>query len=242
VDGSVRWISTQAVNVPAGSNGTPVPVQAETTGTAGNLAANTPLTLVSANAYISSAAVDGSGLAGGLDIEEVEAWRSRILLRVRKRSASGTTAQYQELAADSGAGSVNVVPGWLGANTVGVIVLMPGPTVPTAAQIAAIQALIDTKGPVRRNVTVVAGQIVTRSPAISLNPDTVQGRALVTTAVANFYAGIGLGGWIYVSQLSDAISSIAGEISHVVSAPIPDEQLAANQAPILGAIAWGSVA
>ncbi|MBB2197307.1 MAG: baseplate J/gp47 family protein [Gluconacetobacter sp.] len=241
-DGTTRWITTQAVTVPAGSNGTPVAVQAETTGATGNLAANTALTQVSALAGISAVVVDGSGLAGGLDIEEVEAWRSRILLRVRKRSAAGTVAQYTELADDIGAGSVNVVPGWLGAYTVGVIVLMPGPVVPTAAQVAAIQSYIDANRPVRGNVTVVAGQIVTRNPTISLNPDTVNARALVADAVSAYYAGIGLGGWIYTSQLSDAISSIAGEISHFVSDPTADEQLAANQAPVLGAIAWGAVA
>ncbi|GBQ19942.1 phage Mu protein [Gluconacetobacter sacchari DSM 12717] len=242
VDGSVRWMTTQAVTIPAGSIGSPVPVQAETSGAVGNIAANTTLTLVSAVAGIASAAVDGSGLAGGLDIEEVEAWRSRILLRVRKRSAAGTVAQYTELAQDGGAGSVNVVPGWIGDNTVGVLVLMPGPTVPTAAQVASIQSYIDAQRPVRGNVTVVAGQIVTRNPTITLNPDTVNARALVAGAVSTYYAGIGLGGWIYTSQLSDAISSIAGEISHFVSDPTADEQLAANQAPVLGAIAWEDVA
>lgn len=69
IDGSVRWTTTQAVTVPAGSNGTPVPVQAETTGTSGNIAANTVLTLVSPLAGISSVWVDGEGLAGGSDIE-----------------------------------------------------------------------------------------------------------------------------------------------------------------------------
>lgn len=242
VDGSVRWITTQAVSVPAGSNGTPVPVQAETAGAAGNLAANTSLTLVSTVAGISSATVDGSGMAGGADIEEVEAWRSRILLRVRQRAAGGTVAQYTGLATDAGAGSVKVVPGWLGANTVGVIVLMPGPTVPTVAQVAAIQSYIDARRPVRGNVTVVAGQIVAQNPVISINPDTQAARALIQGTVAAYYAGVGLGGWLYVSNLSDAISSVAGETSHFISQPTTDSQLPANQAPILGAIAWGSVA
>ena len=241
-EGGSGWRRTRAATMPAGSNGTPVPVQAETSGAAGNLAADTTLTLVSAVAGISGVAVDGSGLAGGFDIEEVEAWRSRILLRVRQRSAAGTVAQYTELADAAGAGSVNVVPGWLGEHTVGVIVLMPGPVVPTAAQVATIQSYIDAKRPVRGNVTVVAGQIVTRNPTISLNPDTVNARALVAGAVSTYYAGIGLGGWIYTSQLSDAISSIAGEVSHFVSDPTADEQLAANQAPVLGAIVWGSAA
>lgn len=241
-DGSVRWITTAAVTVPAGSNGTPVAVKAETAGTTGNLAANTTLTLVSAVAGVTSAVVDGSGVTGGNDIEDVEVWRSRIRLRVRQRSAGGTEAQYEELAADAGAAYVNVVPGWLGNNTVGIIVLMPGPTVPAAAQITKIQTYIDGLRPVRGNVTVVAGQIVQQNPTISLNPDTQAARTEVLSSVAAYYAGIKMGGWLYVSDLSDAISAVAGETSHFISAPTEDMQLGGNQVPVLGAITWGSIA
>ncbi|GAA3682498.1 MULTISPECIES: baseplate J/gp47 family protein [Acetobacter] len=242
VDGSVRWATTSAVTVPSGSNGTAVSVRSETAGAIGNLAANTALTLVSAVAGITSASADGAGIAGGDDIEDVEVWRSRILLRVRKRAAGGTTAQYEELAGDAGAGYVNVVPGWLGNNMVGIIVLMPGPTVPTEAQIETIQTYIDGIRPVRGNVTVVAGQIAAQNPTISLNPDTQSARSEVQAAVAAYYAGIAMGGWLYVSGLSDAVSAVAGETSHFISAPTEDFKLAANQVPVLGAITWADVA
>nr|WP_298797540.1 baseplate J/gp47 family protein [uncultured Acetobacter sp.] len=242
VDGSVRWITTATLTVPAGSNGTAVPVRAETTGTIGNLSANVSLTLVSTVVGISSAVVDAFGLAGGLDLEDVEVWRSRILLRVRQRAAAGTTAQYSQDATDAGAGYVNVVPNWLGDNTVGIIVLLAGPAVPTAAQIAAIQSYIDARRPVRGNVTVVPGEVVAQSPTISLNPDTQTARTQVQAAVAAYYVGVQMGGWLYVSGLSDAVSSVAGETSHFISPPSADMQLAANQVPVLGTITWGSVA
>lgn len=242
VDGSVRWITTAAITVPAGSNGTSVLVQAETAGTIGNLAADTSLTIVSTVVGISSAVVDASGLAGGLDLEDVEVWRSRIRLRVQQRAAAGTSAQYQQDASDAGAGYVNVVPGWLGDNTVGIIVLLAGPTVPTAAQIATIQAYIDARRPVRGNVTVVPGEIVTQNPTISLNPDTQTARAQAQAAVASYYEGVQMAGWLYVSDLSDAISSVVGETSHFISVPSADAKLAANQVPVLGTITWGSVA
>ncbi|MCP9320097.1 baseplate J/gp47 family protein [Acetobacter persici] len=241
-DGSVRWITTAAMTVPAGSNGTPAPVQAETTGTVGNLAASTSLTIVSTVVGISSAIVDASGLAGGLDLEDVEVWRSRILLRVRQRAAAGTSAQYKLDASDAGAGYVNVVPGWLGDNTVGIIVLLAGPTVPTAAQIATIQTYIDARRPVRGNVTVVPGAIIPQNPTISLNPDTQAARTQVQAAVSSYYEGVAMAGWLYVSALSDAISSVAGETSHFISVPSADVKLEANQVPVLGAITWGSVA
>lgn len=242
VDGSVRWTTSAAITVPAGSNGTSVLVQAQTSGTTGNLAAGKNLTIVSTVVGITSAAVDEAGLAGGLDLEEVEVWRSRILLRVQQRAAAGTSAQYQQDASDAGAGYVNVVPGWLGNNTVGIIVLLAGPIVPTAAQIATIQAYIDARRPVRGNVTVVPGEIVSQSPTISLNPDTQTARAQVQAAVASYYAGVKMAGWLYVSDLSDAISSVTGEISHFISVPNTDTKLEANQVPVLGTITWDTVA
>lgn len=241
-DGSATWSTTAAATVPAGSTSTSIAVTAAASGAAGNLAANTKLMLVSTVAGISGVSVDASGLAGGADIEDVEAWRSRILLRVRKRSATGTRAQYEELATDSGAAYVNVVEGWLGNNTAGIIVLMSGPTVPTADQIAAIQAYVDANRPVRANVTVVPGAIVPQNLTISLNPDTQSARTLVQAAVASYYASVEMGGWLYVSALSDAISTVAGEISHFISAPTQDTQLAANQVAALGTITWGNVA
>jgi uncharacterized phage protein gp47/JayE len=51
-----------------------------------------------------------------------------------------------------------------------------------------------------------------------------------------------MGGWLYVSALSDAISTVAGETSHFISAPTQDTQLAANQVAALGTITWGNVA
>lgn len=241
-DGTITWSTTTAVTVPAGSAATSIAITAGAAGTAGNLTANTALTLVSAVAGISGVRVDASGIAGGADIEDVEAWRSRILLRVRKRSATGTKAQYEELAADSGAAYVNVVQNWLGNNTAGIIVLMPGPTVPTADQIAKIQAYVDANRPVRANVTVVPGAIVMQNPTISLNPDTQSARTLVQAAVAAYYASVEMGGWLYVSALSDAISTVAGETSHFISAPTQDTRLAANQVAALGTITWGNVA
>jgi uncharacterized phage protein gp47/JayE len=242
VDGSVRWMTTAPVTVAAGVNGTSIPVTAEVTGAAGNLAASTTLTLVSPIAGVTSIVVDDNGLAGGADLENVEAWRARIIANIRSPASGGSMADYQKWATAAGAPYVNVVPGWLGTNTVGVVVLMPGPTVPTPAQIAAIQAYVDGVRPVRANVTVVPGAIATQNPTVSLNPDTQNGRTQVEAAVAAYYAGIQMGGWLYTEELSAAIKSVAGETSFFISSPTADQQLPNNQAAVLGTITWGAVA
>ncbi|GAB6968407.1 baseplate J/gp47 family protein [Komagataeibacter kakiaceti JCM 25156] len=241
VDGTVRWITAQAVTVPAGSNGTPVPVVAETTGTAGNLAADITVTMVSPIDGITSVAVDSDGLAGGADIEDVEIWRSRIIDRIRNPASGGSEADYERWAKDAGAPYFNVVPDWVGSNTIGIIVAMPGPTVPTAAQLAMIKSYIDQERPVRGNIVVVAAEIVPQTPTISLNPDTANGRTLVQAAVSAYYAVQTIGGWLYKSQLSDAISSVSGETSHVISVPTGDQQMAPNQLASFDHIEWGNV-
>lgn len=175
----------------------------------------------------------------------MENWRARIIAKIRAPAAGGSQADYETWGADAGASYINVVKGWLGLGTVGIIVAMSGPNgpvAPTDAQIAQIQTYIDQYRPVRGNAVVVAATIVPQNVTISLNPDTANARTQVQAAVAAYYATQNIGGMLYVSQLSDAISSVSGETSHVISVPSADQQLANNQLPVLGTITWGNVA
>ncbi|OUJ14208.1 baseplate J/gp47 family protein [Acetobacter sp. DsW_063] len=241
VDGTVTWSVTAETSLASGVTGS-VPVQATTTGTAGNLAAGTTLTLVTPVTGVSSIIVDSSGLAGGAAIEAAESWRARILAAIRNPPGGGTAADYKKWATDAGAGYVNVVGGWLGLGTVGVIVAMPGRVAPTDAQLAQIQAYIDdqSRKVVRSNATVVAATIVQRNVVASINPDTTTARAATSSAVSAYYAGTGLGDTLYQSQLSDAFSSVVGETSHLITSPAANIVQAANELSVFGSISWSA--
>ena len=93
IDGSSRWQTTAEITVGSGQTGT-LPVQAVNTGTAGNVAGGATLTLVSPIAGVTALAVDGNGLAGGTDLEDVESWRTRIIDNIRNPPAGGSRADY----------------------------------------------------------------------------------------------------------------------------------------------------
>ncbi|EHH69533.1 baseplate J/gp47 family protein [Gluconobacter morbifer] len=146
MDGSAQWAVTSAVTIAAGASAS-VCVQATVAGTSGNLAANTAGTLVSPVAGISSVVSDQNGIAGGAPIEAVESWRARIIDAIRTPYGGGTSADYEKWATAAGAAYVNVVLGWLGRGTVGVIVAMSGGVAGLAQSLnGASLAVLDANG------------------------------------------------------------------------------------------------
>ena len=236
VDGSAQWSVNTATSIPAGATAS-LSVTATAAGTGGNLAANTALTLVSPLAGVQSVTSDQEGIAGGAPIEGVESWRARIIDAIRNPVGGGNPADYTRWATDAGAAWVNVVREYNGLGTVGVIVLLSGPAVPTSAQVAAIQAYIDARRPVRGNVTVYAGVIVPQAVTVALSSNTVAAQAAVQAALVPYILSVGLGGKIYVQGIESAISSVAGSANDLI-VPMSDTQLAPNQFPVLGALTF----
>lgn len=237
-DGSIQWLVTTATSIAAGAT-VSVPVKASATGTSGNLAGGTELTLVTPVTGVTSAIVYPQGIAGGAAIEPVEAWRARIIANIRNPDGGGTVADYQKWAQEAGAAYVNVVPTWLGAGTVGIIVAMSGPVAATDAQVQDIQAYIDSVRPVRGNAYVVAAQIVTRNVTIQLDPDTVDARDQITAQLTVYYPGKGIGGRIYREEIDAIISTINGNSNDLLN-PTADETLPNNEMAVLGTITWQS--
>ncbi|MFT9399804.1 baseplate J/gp47 family protein [Acetobacter sp.] len=235
-DGSLQWLVVTATTILSGTTA-PVPVQANTTGTIGNLAAGTDLTLVSPVAGVTSVVVDDQGLAGGAEIEAAENWRERIIDRIRNPPAGGSAADYEQWSRDAGAQYVNVVPGALGLGTVGIYVAMAGPTVPTAAQVAQIQSYIDSLRPVRGNATVIAAVLVPHTPVIMLNPDTASARTRITQELASYYPSKGIAARLYVAEIISVLATVNGVGNDLLS-PTEDEQLAQNQIAILSGVDW----
>ncbi|WP_308719181.1 baseplate J/gp47 family protein [Komagataeibacter xylinus] len=235
--GNMRWKTTAAVAIAAGATGS-LPVQAEDAGTAGNLTAGTTLTLVSPLAGVVSLAVDQGGIEGGADLEAVEVWRARIIDAIRNPPAGGNAADYRKWAIAGGATYVNVVANWVGTGTVGIIVLMAGAVAPNAAELAQIQAYIDSQRPVRGNAYVVAGQTQAVDMAIVLNPDTQTARADVLAQLATYFEQLDIGDTAYKSRISDNVSAVAGETSHRIYAPAADVTPANNVKLVVGTVSW----
>ncbi len=223
---NITYIST--ASAAADSTGTAsVPVQAQVTGAAGNVAAGTQLTISSPveNFNPQLGTVDPNGIAGGADIEQIETWRGRILAQIRQKPMGGALNDYVQWAeaALTDVTYVNPVGSMFGLGTVGVPFLMGGPAVPTSAQVAIVQAYLDIVRPVTAQVTALAGALNPINIILHLNPDTAAIRTAATTALQYFFLqSAQLGAITYYSRLNNAISAGDGEFSHELIAPTAD--------------------
>lgn len=241
--GDITVLTTAGGTVAGGT--LTVAATAQTAGVAGNFPTSTALPLVAPIAGLSSqsALVVAPGFSGGVEQEAEEDWRMRILARIRAGVPYGAAGSYAAWAADvPGVAVVAEKPNWLGAGTVGVIVAMGtrlAPVAPSPGELATIQAALDLKRPITVSVTTVSAVITPVSLSIFLSPDTAATRAAVTEAVALFLATEpGIGGTIYRSRLSEAISSAAGEYSHRLDVPAADVVLGASALAVPGTISW----
>jgi uncharacterized phage protein gp47/JayE len=220
-----------------------LPVQATTPGAAGNQVVGAVLQLVAPVAGVlpQSGVVATGGITGGADIEADEALRTRLLARIRQPPAGGAAHDYEAWAraALPDVQHVAVYGNWAGLGTVGVVVGMRGPRAPTSPEIASIGAYIAPLRPITADVQVLAAVPVAVNITLALTPDTVQTRAAVNAALATFFANDArIGQDLPVSRISEAISSAAGEYSHVITVPAADLPMADTELPVLGTVTF----
>ncbi|WP_298283130.1 baseplate J/gp47 family protein [Acidocella sp.] len=223
---NITYVSTSAVTL-SGAGSASVPVVAQVSGAAGDVTAGATLTLTNpiADIYPQTGVVDANGITGGGDIEDIESWRARILLQIRKRPMGGALQDYTEWAetALTDVAYVNPVPVMFGPGTVGVPFLMAGPTVPTAAQVASVQAYLDSVRPVTATVTAIAGALNPVNFVLHLSPDTTETRAAAQAALQYYFLqSAALGGTTYFSAWNNAVSSGDGETYHEAISPTAD--------------------
>ena len=217
-------------------------VAADVPGTAGNADAGAILRLVSPVAGLSpqTATVAAGGLTGGLAEETLEAWRARVLARIRARSKGGTASDYEQWARRApNIGQVAVRQEWVGPGTVGVIFALANGTAPGPTDIARVEAEIAADRPVTAQVFVLGASIVTRALTLEIQPDTTAVRNAITAAFAAFLAREpGIGGTIRLSRLSEALSSATDEYAHRIVSPAADVVLTSAQLAVPGTITW----
>ena len=220
--------------------GASIPLAALATGSAGNLPAGTICTAVSPLAGLAPQSVVLDGMSGGTDLEATEAWRIRILARIRQPAMGGAANDYvtwAKAALDSVVYAA-VLPNWLGMGTVGVVIGMAGPRVPTSGEVAAVAAYIAPRRPVTAAVTVLAASLAPVNISLHISPDTTATRAAVLAALQlSFAQDAQIGGTVFASRLDNAISG-SGEYSHERFTPSADVAVSATQLPTLGSVSF----
>lgn len=223
-------------------------VQAEVAGAAGNTAATTALSLSTPIAGITAAVVAAGGLVGGEDRESDEELRDRLRDTVSDRPQGGSVADYKAWTLEvGGVTRVWVFPGFLGLGTVGITFAVdddPSGPVPSAPQVAAVQARIDDptrrdSRPVTADVTVFAAVATPVDFTIELTPDTQAVRDAVEANLRDLiFRDAAPGGTLLLSRIREAISTAAGEEDHELTVPSADVDFDTGELPTLGTITW----
>jgi len=262
--GSITFTGTDGVQIPAGTavqradgtlfttdaiatiaGGTAlVPVTASLSGSGGNAAANTVLSLVSPISGVNSdALVDANSIASGVDAETDAALRTRLLSRIAEPPHGGNSNDYINWAlAVAGVTRAWIYPQELGTGALTIRFMMDdlyADGVPLAADVTAVQSSIDAARPVTAAVTVVAPIADVLNLTIQLTPNNSTTQAAVQSELADLIRREAVpAGTILLSHLREAISIAAGETDNVLVSPTADITHAVGHIATLGAITW----
>lgn len=213
-------------------------------GETGDLDIGNTLTWSSPIAGVDTDVTVASTTITGADAELAADALTRLLLRLRTPPSGGGTGDYVRWALEV----TGVTRAWefslfFGPNSVGVAFVRDkdvGSIVPDSGERAVVQAYLRTKRPVAANVEVLTlVEMPVNITITDLEPDTGAIRTAVQASLADFFAREASPGEpIALSRLDAAISTAAGEISHVLTLPSTPPSPTALQMPVLGMITY----
>lgn len=228
---------------PSGGRGT-VTVQATAAGASSNLPAATVLELVQPVSGVNSTgAVQSGGIVGGVDTEDDDDLRARLLERIQDPPKGGAAADYELWALEvAGVTRAWVYPQWGGPGTVGVTFVLdddPLSVIPNTVKLAEVQAYLDERRPVTAAVTAFAPVAAPVQFEISLTPNLPEVQAEVEQALRDLLereAEPGQG--IAEAAIVEAIATAPGEQGHQILAPVGGIQVDDGELATFGGVTW----
>ena len=237
--GLVRFATTQAAVLPAGELTVDVPVQALEPGTAGNVSAQTVVSMAVAPMGIASC-TNPQAFAGGADGEGDEELRARILDTFRRLPNGANAAFYEQgaLSFDQVAAAA-VIPKPRGLGSVDVIVSTLAGT-PGEELLEQLQDYFEQRREIAVDVQVKAPAPVTVNVAVQVKAkggwDKTQVLDQVEGALEGWFDGKLLGQDVLLARLGSLIYGCDGVENYAVSAPAADLAVDADELPVLGTL------
>lgn len=240
---AITFATNADTYLPSGTLSVNVLATAQTAGSVGNIAVNTPLLIGSG-----VPGIDGVSLTSltngtyGTDTETDDAYRTRILAALASK-AQGTVAWYQQTAQSvSGVQSAKINPQGRGAGTVDVYIVGSGNSIPSQTLINNVQAVIDAGRIITDDAKVFPPTQVTVNRAINIHLasgyDSTTTSNSVQTAITNYINGLGIGGGsigeLYESQVIKTALGVSGVIN--ATSTDTDVTFTAYQLPTAGTI------
>lgn len=226
-----------------------IKVTAVDRGVAGNLDTGATLTFTQPVAgVLSTVTVLAPGIAGGSDVETIDALRVRVLDELKSPSKGGHESDYVKWAKDAHPAVTRVwVSGQeMSANSVTVRIVTddaPGGLIPGSQVLEAVEDyILSQHRPVTAEVYVVAPTAVPLNLSIAIEPSTQAVKDAVTAELADLIKREAEpGGTILLTRINEAISNAAGENDHNLISPTANVTHTTGQIAVLGDITWSDL-
>jgi uncharacterized phage protein gp47/JayE len=215
-DADLRYLVTNGGTVSGGS--VTVTVRASTAGVASNLPDGAPLNSVTPIIGLEQEGTVTDALKDGVDVEDLERWRARILSGARSAPAGGGKGDYVTWAKEvAGVTRAWEFPNRMGVGTVSVAFVRDDDVsiIPSTSEVDEVHAHISSlmPGDVRRLYT-QAPVAVPVHMTIALTPNTVPVQEAVAASLLDHFrreSNLEVAGDL--SRINEAISAAAGEDS-----------------------------
>lgn len=239
----VAFVTTASGQILAGGSLT-LAARAVVPGIAGNIVANTALTLTAAPAGVNSGCVVATAMTGGMDQELDPAVLARLLARLRNPPHGGNINDYLAWAlAVPGVAEAYVYPLRRGLGTVDVVIEGSGGNLPSAQLINAAQAAINAVKPVTADCLVLAAVHVpvAITAALTLSGTTLAvATATINAALTTYFTTLKPGDSVIRNRIAAIIADTQGVVDFNLTAPANNVATAVNvnavQLPVLGAV------
>jgi uncharacterized phage protein gp47/JayE len=223
----VRYVVVGSDTVASGT--VTIGLRAEIAGIAGNTLGSTPLRLVSPIAGIQSlGAFDASGASGGLDLEDIEDWRVRLLDKMANPERGGMSDDYKIWAKATptvDVENVYVYPYYDGPGTVAIAFTVDADDpIPTEPNRAAVEDYVEPFTP----EDMAGFRVILLEPdpvtyVIQVRPHNPEMEAAIMAALKDLHRREAVaGGTFLISKIREAVSGVAGEDDSVITTPAAD--------------------
>ena len=232
----VRFETLEAAVLPAGDTSVDVRAQALEPGAAGNAAAGTVRAMAVAPVGISQV-TNPAAFTGGVDEEDDEALRERVLDTFRRMPNGANAAFYeQEALSFPEVAAASVVARPRGTGTVDVVIATAA-GLPDSELLEAVEAHLES----RREIAV---DLQVKAPTAKQMDVTVQVAAeegadgdgvlgAVESAIQTWFDGRLLGRSVLRAKLGEIVYGVEGVANYVITAPAADVDIAVDELPRL---------
>ena len=234
--GLVRFETQRTGLLMAGEMWVDVPVKAVEAGAGGNVAAGTVTEMAVAPVGIVSC-TNPAGFSGGVDEEDDESLRERVLHSFRYLPNGANAAYYRQLAmADDEVAQAVVVPRPRGVGSVDVVVASHA-GVPGQGLLDRLQAQMEKEREIAVDLAVRAPETVEVSVAVEIAAkngyEAQEVRERVRSALSNYFSGEILGENLLRARLGSVIYGCEGVENYSITLPGEDVAVGMAELPVL---------